>query len=127
MSCACPPRGHSPDCPVHGLKTEIDKAERFARSPLKPQSHKQALREQYLAGVKAGFLYILRKLDPDGPTCEECGVRGNSKTLDLDHIVARSKATDDRPDNLRLLCNHLHPSGHDCHGHRHGVPEWSTS
>jgi 5-methylcytosine-specific restriction endonuclease McrA len=120
VTCTCPPRGHSPDCSVHGLKTQIDKAERFARRPLKPQSHKQALREQYLAGVKAGFLFMLRKLDPDGPSCEECGVKGNSKTLDLDHIVMRSKASDDRPDNLRLLCR-------SCHEARHGVPEWSAS
>lgn len=125
-ACTCPPGGMAHDCPVpaHGLKGKTDSPNKRTRS-LKAQSVKEKLRSEYLAGIKAGFLYMQARYDPDGPTCESCGVRGNASTLDLDHIIARSKQGHDRPDNLQLLCNFKHSSGHDCHGKKHGVPQFS--
>lgn len=88
------------------------------------KSEKQALKEEYLRGVKAGFLYMLGRLDPDGPTCESCGVKGNASTLDLDHIIPRARSGHDRPDNLQLLCNRFHTAGNDCHSQKHGRPQF---
>lgn len=97
------------------------------RKPIKAQSDRAKLQAEYLKGVKAGFLWMQGRYDPDGPSCEQCGVKGNSSTLDLDHIIPRSKSGHDRPDNLQLLCNYKHPAKHDCHGQKHGQPEWSRS
>lgn len=91
-----------------------------SRKPLAQQSEKQKEREAYLRGVKAGFLFLFGRFDEIGPHCESCGVRGNADTLDLDHIIPRSRSGHDHPSNLQLLCR-------PCHIAKTGDIQWTNA
>ena len=87
-----------------------------ARRP-KQESVKQAILNAKWAGIREATIYWMNKLDPDGAHCMECGRK--ARTLDLDHIVPRSKGGHYSVSNAQLLCR-------DCHERKHrNRPEWS--
>ena len=100
---------------------------RTARSPIKrgskpkPVSDTQAIRNAFLAGVKAQRLLL------SGETCELCGLYASQ--LDLHHHEKRSRGKGydgktfgvDDPGNLMLVCSGFEGS---CHSKEHGEPQW---
>lgn len=84
------------------------KPEKGRSRPLPRTSEKQALLDARWAGVKDGMLFMARKLDPDGPSCEECGVRGNKDTLDLHHLRSRAQGGSYEARNGMLVCRPCH-------------------
>jgi hypothetical protein len=47
--------------------------------------------------------------------------------LELDHLVPRGKGGKNNAKNAHLLCNYRHPAGNNCHGVKHGQPEWGVT
>lgn len=88
------------------------------RKPLPKASVKQKLLDAKWAGIREATIYWLNRLDPDGAHCFECGRK--ARTLDLDHVVPRSKGGHYSVSNSQLLCR-------DCHSRKHGNPQWSES
>ena len=95
------------------------------QTPLQKKSFKQKLLDMKWAGIKEDRIFMLEMLDPIGAHCETCGVPGNADTLDLDHLQPRGKGGEWQARNAGLKCNYKHPSGNDCHGNKHGKPQWS--
>lgn len=90
------------------------------QKPLAKQSLKQKLIEAKLAGIKEGFIFLTRRLDPDGLHCWNCGRPCNESELDLHHVRPRGSGGEHKARNLELWCRF------PCHAGRHGQPEWST-
>lgn len=133
-------------CPKHGLQRASKpkgKGNPLLRSkPIKQQSDKQAIRQAFLAGIKAERLrYQLVSLGDS--KCEWCekfmDVQGDADpteqewieeamgTLDAHHVQSRDKGRRyqgpqdhgiDSPTNIVLLCR-------SCHAETEPEPEWS--
>lgn len=87
----------------------------------------QKLKEAKWAGIKEAFLYLMTRYDPEGPHCEECGIPGNAKTLDLDHLRPKGTGGEWDARNAGLKCNRFSKNGPNaCHPVKHGVPQWSS-
>ena len=56
-------------------------------------------------------------------SCMECGLQ--TRDLDLDHIIPSGNGGAWLPHNAQLLCRG--PRTNDCHGRKHGQPEWSRA
>jgi 5-methylcytosine-specific restriction endonuclease McrA len=86
------------------------------RTPLKAQSHAQALREARWGGIKDERLFTLGA----DAKCEICGETFDlDDIVDADHILPRSKGGSYNPDNMQLV----HRA---CHQRKHGVLNWSS-
>jgi 5-methylcytosine-specific restriction endonuclease McrA len=83
----------------------------------KQKTIKQKLLDARWEGIKDATIYWLRKLDPDGPHCFECGT--TKGPFDLDHVVPRGRGGKYWTFNAQLLCR-------SCHELKHGRPEWSS-
>ena len=75
---------------------------------LRPKSDKQVILDAKWAGIKEAFLYLMGRYDPDGVHCQECGTKGNSRTLDLHHIRRRGQGGEYAARNAELLCRPCH-------------------
>lgn len=95
------------------------------QQPIKARSIKQKMLDAKWAGIKEDRIYMMGLLDADGAHCEECGVPGDAETLDLDHLRPRGAGGEYGARNAGLKCNYKHPAGNDCHGAKHGQPQWS--
>lgn len=83
---------------------------------LKERSFKQKLLDQRWSGLKDGFLWMMNRYDPDGAHCEECGVPGDARTLDLNHKRRRGQGGEYEARNAELLCNRFNVHGdQNCH------------
>jgi 5-methylcytosine-specific restriction endonuclease McrA len=102
---------------------EKPKREPRARSSLKrgkapkQKTIKQKVLDARWEGIKDATMFWLRKLDPDGPHCFECGI--TKGPFDLDHIVPRGRGGKYWTFNAQLLCR-------SCHELKHGQPEWTA-
>ena len=117
--CSCIETGMA-QCARHGVvkqpraeKKPAPKSRR--RSRVNPKTEKQSQKEAFWAGVKDGIIYTLKKLDPDGPCCVDCGRKGDNQSLDLDHIRPKSLGGANRAHNAALRCR-------SCHSKKHGEP-----
>lgn len=81
---------------------------RQRKKPINPETYQHELDESKWAGVKEAFLYLMTRYDPDGPCCEECGRKGNARTLDLHHIRRRGQGGEYAARNAELLCRPCH-------------------
>lgn len=122
------PKGLSRSTPLEPGKG-LDRGKELARGSGPKKTFKQKILDAKWAALKDAFIYLFDRLHPDGAHCEECGVPGNAKTLDLDHIQERSKGGAYKAFNARLLCNRFNVHGEDnCHDRRHGnQPKWSKA
>jgi hypothetical protein len=121
MTCTCASGALSYDCSIHGLKQQAAQPNAKRRTPLKQQSDNQAIREAYLAGIRA------ERIHQRGMSCESCGLI--PQQVQLHHTELRSKGQGysprkgegvDAPSKLTLLCVR-------CHEAQHGNPEWSNA
>ena len=139
---------YSHECPRHGVDKHAPKKKGnpivrgadLKRTPIKQKSDKQAIREAFLAGVKAER--IRNEIGVQGfAMCEDCGVKvsrapgstaaaveSNMRALDVHHIRPRSSGKGftapndhgvDSPTNLVLLCR-------KCHSATEPDPAWSS-
>lgn len=91
------------------------------RKPINAKSNNQALKDAKWEGIKEAFLFLMTKFDPDGPHCESCGIKGNARTLDLNHIRRRGQGGEYAARNAELLCNRFNIHGEkNCHARADG-------
>lgn len=105
--CSCPPMA---TCERHGVvKTERPKRKRQPGTSLAYKSEKQEIKEARWAGIKDAFLFLARRYEQDGKAhCEECGVAGDARSLDLHHLRRRSQGGAFEARNAMLVCRPCH-------------------
>lgn len=132
IGCLCRDETHpNPNCLMHGQTKSATRPTRNGikrKTVLRPVSDEQALKNERWAGIKEGILAMQRRYEADGKAhCEDCGIAGDDKTLDLHHLRSRAQGGHYSAANAALLCNRFSKNREaNCHDRVTGKPEWSN-
>jgi DNA-binding CsgD family transcriptional regulator len=100
--------------------------EAVQRGEIEPRPRAEAHDSVFARGVKRNRYHLKRRLLADGlkePVCEECGIaewRGRPLSLELHHV--NGDGTDNRRENLNLLCPNCHSQTDNWGGRAKNVP-----